>query len=250
MRTPHLFVLPYEEANFVDVHRILWHATHASDLVAIVDDSLFSGEEFLATVDYYKSIGRLDFIDLLPKAGYAMPEEYHVKTACYGRLSSEIGIAKGLNESNIWMLVATIFGNGRFMLLPRTLPDEFLNHVIQDWAFRNDFVEQNMLLDLISLKKVLILQYLPQLSQRKLTNTASWLRQPIRKLQQDCGVYMMLLISSCMTILISNRCNKEVHIGVNMEGRRMRDLESIYLVMMIFLCGLRKISLRSVWRSN
>lgn len=41
-----------------------------------------------------------------------------------------------------------------------------------------------------------------------------------------------------------------VHVGVNMEGRRMRDLESIYLVMMIFLCGLRKISLRSVWRSN
>ena len=101
MHTPHLFVLPYEEANFVDVHRILWHATHASDLVAIVDDSLFSREEFLATVDYYKSIGQLDFIDLLPKAGYAMPEEYHVKTACYGRLSSEIGIAKGLNESNI-----------------------------------------------------------------------------------------------------------------------------------------------------
>ena len=92
MRAPHLFVLPYEEANFVDVHRILWHATHASDLVAIVDDSLFFRKEFLATVDYYKSIGRLDFIDLLPKAGYAMPEEYHVKTACYGRLSSEIGI--------------------------------------------------------------------------------------------------------------------------------------------------------------
>lgn len=52
-------------------------------------------------------------------------------------------------------------------------------------------------------------------------------------------------------ILISNRCNKGgSHIGVNMEGRRMRDLESIYLVMMIFLCGLGKISLRSVWRSN
>ena len=40
------------------------------------------------------------------------------------------------------------------------------------------------------------------------------------------------------------------YIGVNMEGGRMRDLESIYLVMMIFLCGLRMISLRSVWRSN
>lgn len=51
-------------------------------------------------------------------------------------------------------------------------------------------------------------------------------------------------------ILISNRCNKGDHIGVNMEGRRMRDLESIHLVMMIFLCGLRMISLRSVWRSN
>ena len=167
MRTPHLFVLPYEEANFVDVHRILWHATHASDLVAIVDDSLFSREEFLATVDYYKSIGRLDFIDLLPKAGYAMPEEYHVKTACYGRLSSEIGVAKGLNESNIWMLVATIFGNGRFMLLPKTLPDEFLNHVIQDWAFRNDFVEQNMLLDLISLKNSIDLAVFTSIESKK-----------------------------------------------------------------------------------
>lgn len=148
-----LFVIPLDDAKVGKIYPLLSYIMGKIDCIALAFENFFHEETYLSIIErlseryVYGNEFVDDLLSTIPKSGYIQPSKIMVKCCrIYDWPATEIGVARKLNESNIWLLSASLFSNSSACLLPAGIAECELDEIARDFAFMvgfgNVFVER------------------------------------------------------------------------------------------------------------